>query len=644
MKPSTLVEEIEQWSSYLQRWVPPTDTLPEPFSMFELAGGPYADRAARRLAHIDSTGQRMGGAEGTVWLAKSADLPGQRLALKFFPPPLYSRAKYMDQIQRMVQGYGSFLQSFRMIDLRSLLAGDASHVAADPSSTDEKEWLPLAIVYKAADLTLDDVLSILGSRGQFLPIVTAHEFVEALLEAFVELAKARVSHQDMTTRNAFLLLSRKSKHSLLPTLQEIQRGKCVLGDFGCAIRWDDLNAEDPQTAPDAELVDDDIPPHAHGAVRNDLTSFASLISRVLDSAETSESSQRSQLLDLADKMREFADNLSLTPPIRFTTCDLQKCLDDFRKEFAFKRVIGSVYALNYRSLAEQVAMAQSDVWIFGTYLSTLLTTRNLDRDDVRPDDCKLFRDGLHRILSQEDGPVVKLFFLDPFSPHAILRGHQLTKGSSSVIIRSAETLRTLQEICSRITHYNKNAMIRVYDFVPSFFFTRVDDVVRLIFFPVRRTAAEKDTLLLTANAPTTQFVRNMLDEYSHDSISIALVDYFHLSLLIDDALFSIPYLCLRTVASDITYHWIVRLPDDPELFSVGTSGVLMRAIGSRQGANSRFRMDSLDNTFVDAWAAHFTIQATGPASSQLDNLFHCKYGSDHASSSSSIYRSLTFLK
>jgi hypothetical protein len=135
------------------------------------------------------------GGMGEVWLAQSADYPGQTLAVKFMTLPLDpGRPEYLAQFIEEVKAGLEITHEFLVRTHQHL---DLRHAVADG-------WPPVGFVMQRHEVSLGVVIQDLKTSGKRLPQGLAVEWSRNLLDALETVHRRRRVHRDCKPSNVLL--------------------------------------------------------------------------------------------------------------------------------------------------------------------------------------------------------------------------------------------------------------------------------------------------------------------------------------------------------------------------------------------------------------------------------------------------------
>jgi hypothetical protein len=208
----------------------------------------------------------------------------------------------------------------------------------------------------------------------------------------------------------------------------------------------------------------------------------------------------------ASSVPDFRQNLLLNlSPELFTLIITLLIIQPFLSRLEEDRVREHL-RLDYPSFCEKVAQTSDVVEVLDTF-SYLFSGRT----------CERFAEAARAAVSR--GATVRIMLLDPDSPAALQRSHELSADVRQEVMRN---LRDLKRLEARLPDERRGQMqVRLYSAAPSIQLYRSGERIMVSFYPVNQLSGEGQQLEVGITSPLASFVRERFAElWSNSSRSI----------------------------------------------------------------------------------------------------------------------------
>jgi hypothetical protein len=208
----------------------------------------------------------------------------------------------------------------------------------------------------------------------------------------------------------------------------------------------------------------------------------------------------------ASGLPDFRQNLLLNlSPELFTLIITLLIIQPFLSRLEEERVREHL-RLDYPSFCEKVAQTSDVVEVLDTF-SYLFSGRT----------CERFAEAARAAVSR--GATVRIMLLDPDSPAALQRSHELSADVRQEVMRNLQDLKRLE---ARLPDERRGQMqVRLYSAAPSIQLYRSGERMMVSFYPVNQLSGEGQQLEVRITSPLASFVRERFAElWSSSSRSI----------------------------------------------------------------------------------------------------------------------------
>lgn len=208
---------------------------------------------------------------------------------------------------------------------------------------------------------------------------------------------------------------------------------------------------------------------------------------------------------LASGLPDFRQNLLLNlSPELFTTIITLMIIQPFLSRLEEDRVREHL-RLDYPSFCEKVAQTSDVVEVLDTF-SYLFSGRTSER----------FAMAARTAVSR--GATVRILLLDPDSPAALQRSHELSADVRLEVMRNLRDLKLLEAQLPR--DRREQVQVRVYSAAPSIQLYRFGERIMVSFYPVDQLSGEGQQLEVRITSPLGSFVSERFAELWSKSRSI----------------------------------------------------------------------------------------------------------------------------